>query len=128
MIRAGRTSSSRSKSSSSTPVARRENRLKFAPSPRIVAPSGALPVMRSVLAEQLFRCRNHSIRLEAEFVLQLFQRRRSAKCLHADDTTGQADVPFPAECRCLLDGNPRRHLRGQHAIAILLTLTLEDVP
>src|SRR5580704_1952373 len=42
MTREGRVSSSRSKKSRSTPVADREYRLKFAPLPDTVAPSGTL--------------------------------------------------------------------------------------
>ena len=46
MVRWERTSSARSKNSSSTRVAERENRLKFAPPPLRVAPSGwLLPVL-----------------------------------------------------------------------------------
>jgi len=49
MIRLGENSSARSKSSNSTPVAERENRLKFAPAAATVAPSGQLmPVVKSL--------------------------------------------------------------------------------
>src|SRR4029077_9413137 len=107
ITREGRAAPSRSKNSRVTPAALREKRLKFTPPGRTVAPSGELrprlsttfataddtsatwpwpiaaPLISSPFPQQLFRSRCHPVGLKAEFSLELLERRRSAKCLHA---------------------------------------------
>src|ERR1700755_1199287 len=44
---------------------------------------------------------------EAELLRQLFERGRSAECLHADDLVVVRRVALPAEARGLFDGDAR---------------------
>src|SRR5262245_41534310 len=79
-------------------------------------------------AEQFLRSRHYLVRLEAELSLELLERRRRPERFHTDHVARPANIAFPAESRCLLHRDARRHLRGQDLILILLCLMLEDVP
>ena len=82
----------------------------------------------SMRAQQLLRERDDARGLEAELLLERFQRRRRAERAHADDAARAADVPLPPERGGLLDRDARRHAGRQHAVPILLGLALEDLP
>src|SRR5271167_1586973 len=79
-------------------------------------------------SEHLLRRSDDSFRLEAEFLQQFLKRSGTAEGPHGDDLAGAADVAVPTQGRRLLDGNARRDLGGQHAVAIRLRLVLEDIP
>src|SRR6266478_6195162 len=81
----------------------------------------------SLPAQQLFSCRHNSIRLETKFSLQLLERCRGPESFHPNHAAGSADVSLPSESGCLLDSDPRFHVRWQHAVPILLRLKIEDV-
>src|ERR1700740_2732131 len=100
MIRAGPASFSRSKRSRSTAVAPRENRLKFTPSGRTVAPSGALCPSELVAlgsSEQFFGRGNDMVRLETKLSLKLAKRRGGSERLHADHAAAFAHVALPTK-------------------------------
>src|SRR5262245_40210057 len=79
-------------------------------------------------AQQLFRCRDHSVRLEPKFPLELLEWRRRPKRVHADHAARPADVALPPERRGLLYRDARCHMRWEDGILIVLRLLLEDVP
>src|SRR5262245_27523647 len=79
-------------------------------------------------AQQLFRCRDHSVRLEPKFPLELLERCRRPKRVPADHAARPADVALPPERRGLLHRNARCHMRWEDALLILLRLLLEEVP
>src|SRR5690349_7942585 len=105
--------------------------LKFTPPGRTVAPSGELrprlstqfatadntsatwpwpraaTLISSPFSQQLFRGRCHPVRLKTEFSLELLERRRSAKCLHADGLARTADISLPSERGGLLNRDAR---------------------
>src|SRR5215470_11994628 len=83
---------------------------------------------RSLSPEHLLSSGRHVIRLEAKVPLELFERRRGPERLHADDSPRCADVTFPSKGRRLLYGDARGHLGWQHAVPVLLSLVIEDVP
>jgi len=47
--------------------------------------------------EKFFRDQDYAVRLEAKLLLERFERRRSAKRLHADDSSRCAYVAFPSK-------------------------------
>src|SRR5213079_3049618 len=73
----------------------------------------------SMRVQQLLRERDDARGLEAELLLERFQRRRRAERAHADDAARAADVPLPPERGGLLDRDARRHAGRQHAVPIL---------
>src|SRR5215472_10396025 len=97
--------------------------LSIASQPAFARPSILLP-----FAEQLLRHLGDALRLESIFSQQLLERGRCAKCLHADDAAGPADVAFPAEGRGLLHGDARGYVGRQHAVLVRLRLMLENIP
>ena len=70
----------------------------------------------------------HAFGREPELREQLLQRRRRAERVHADHGAAVADVAVPAERRGLLDPDARLHARRQHRVAVLLRLTVEELP
>src|SRR5262245_56168264 len=76
----------------------------------------------------LLCCGYYLVRFKAKFLLKFFQRRRRSEGMHADHSTGRADVAFPAKRRGLFDCDSRRHIRRQDAVSVILRLMLEDIP
>src|SRR5262249_17411824 len=71
---------------------------------------------------------NNSLRLKAKFPLEFLERGGGPKRLHPDDAAKRSDVALPAEGRCLLNGDAQFHRRRQHAVTVLGSLVVEDVP
>src|SRR4029453_18053138 len=131
MMRAARVSSTRSNSSSWTPVACFEKTLKLTPLANSVAPSGELLLFwrpSITLSQQLPSSGRDAVVLESELLLKRLQGRRRSERLHADDAAGTSNVAFPSERRRLLHRNARSHRRRQHAVAVLRRLAIEDLP
>src|ERR1700688_3504820 len=57
------------------------------------------------LSKLRLRGLDHVAGAESEFLLQHFQRCRSAECLHSENHSVQARVPSPSQCGGLLDGD-----------------------
>ena len=65
---------------------------------------------------------------EAELLLQIRKRRRSAERVHHDLRAEPADIAVPTERRGLLDCDSRVDVRRQNRVLIRLVLPLEQIP
>src|SRR4029077_2930057 len=79
-------------------------------------------------AQQLLRHRNHTVRLEAKFLLQFLERSRGPEGLHPDHAARRADESLPPERGGLLNCNTSLYGRWQDAILILLGLIIKNFP
>src|SRR5580698_1487634 len=77
------------------------------------------------LCQLFFGGGGYSVRGEAEFLLQFFERSRRAEGMHADTA---ASIAVPAKYRRLLHRNPCLHARRKHRVLILVGLLLEQLP
>src|SRR5208283_5340494 len=73
----------------------------------------------SMQVEHLLGYRSYARRLEPELLLQLLERRRGAKSVHADDSALRPDITIPTEGGRLLDGYAGGHVRGENAVPVL---------
>src|SRR5215471_13268574 len=71
---------------------------------------------------------NYRIGSETELLLQFFQRRRRAECVHADDAALRPDILRPGERGSLLHRHTCGNFGWKDLLAIALVLVLEDVP
>ena len=70
----------------------------------------------------------HTIGGEAEPLQQLLEGSGRPEGVHADDRATVTDVPVPAHGGRLLDGDPGRHGRREHLVAVGLVLPVEQLP
>src|SRR5215831_2205933 len=78
--------------------------------------------------EELFSELDNPVRLEPEFPLQLFQRRRSSERVHTDHAARSADISLPSKRRSLFNRDPCRHFGWQHAFPVAFWLLFKDLP
>src|SRR4051812_48451129 len=78
--------------------------------------------------ELLPRRRDDLLRGEPELLLQFLQGRRGPEGVHADARPVQSGVARPGKRGRLLDRNTRTDRRREHAVLVLLTLQLEQLP
>src|SRR5262249_31539050 len=90
--------------------------------------STVLSYFLSSKIHQFFHDLDDSLRLKTKFPLELLKRGRGSKHSHADDAAEWPDVTLPAKGRCLLDRDTQFHRRRQHAVTILKSLVIKDVP
>ena len=84
--------------------------------------------LTSLLPELLLRRRHHVVGGEAEVLEQVLERRRGPEAPHPQDLPGPPHVGLPAEHRRLLHGDAGGHRGGEHRLAVLGRLLLEQLP
>jgi hypothetical protein len=71
---------------------------------------------------------HHVFRLESELALEVLQWSGRPERAHADDFAAATDVPLPAEGGGCLHRYAHGDLGRDDAVAVLLTLALEQLP
>src|SRR5260370_33574677 len=94
-------------------------------------PAWSEPITISIagsLSEDFPRGRHDLVRFDAEFLQQIFERRRCAEAAHPNYLPLGAGVALPSESGSHLHGNPRAYTRRKDTLLVCGVLAFEKFP